>query len=107
MRMHIILGSLENYGYDFNYIDQIIMMLINNIPVINELTTIKIELSNIYERLLRDNAIKRTEDITVAINGNELVLHGFEYNPLIFQRMTYENDRYRLLRNSLGFIKIE
>jgi len=46
-------------------------------------------------------------DITVAINGNELVLPGFEYNPLIFQRMTYENDRYRLLRNSLGFIKIE
>jgi flagellar basal body rod protein FlgF len=107
IRMHIILGSLGNYGYDFNYIDQIIMMLINNIPIIDELTTIKIELSNIHERLLGDNAIIRTEDRTVTIFGKEQVFPGIEINPLIFDRMIYENDRYGLLRDSLELIKIE
>jgi flagellar basal body rod protein FlgG len=64
LRMHIILWELKNYGYNFDDKDQIIMMLINNIPILDELSRIRIKLyddqiQNIFDlnrlNLLRDS----------------------------------------------------
>jgi flagellar basal body rod protein FlgG len=46
MRMHIILWELKHYSYNYDHIDQIIMMLINNIPILNELSLVRFELRN-------------------------------------------------------------
>jgi flagellar basal body rod protein FlgF len=46
LRMHIILWDLKHYGYNYDHIDQIILMLINNIPILNELSRLRMEFSN-------------------------------------------------------------
>jgi flagellar basal body rod protein FlgF len=46
LRMHIILWELKNYGYNYDDKDQIIMMLINNIPILDELSWIRMKLYN-------------------------------------------------------------
>jgi flagellar basal body rod protein FlgG len=48
LRMHIILWELKNYGHNFDDKDQIIMMLINNIPILDELSRIRKNLSNAH-----------------------------------------------------------
>jgi flagellar basal body rod protein FlgF len=45
LRMHNILWDLKNYGYNYDNIDQILLMLINNIPILNELSRIEMRLT--------------------------------------------------------------
>jgi flagellar basal body rod protein FlgG len=51
LRMHVILWELKNYAYNYDHIDQIILMLINNIPILNELSFIRSELPNFQPQI--------------------------------------------------------
>ncbi len=108
MRMHIILWELKNSGYNFDDRDQIILMLINNIPILNELEAIKRELLNVQEIILdKENRLTTTEDIKITTNLLELKFPERIYNTL-HQRMTmYEIFRDNLLKSSIKFLKIK
>jgi flagellar basal body rod protein FlgG len=108
MRMHIILWELKNNGYNYDDKDQIILMLINNIPILNELEAIKRELLNVQEIILdKENKLTTTEDIKITTNILELKFPGRIYNRL-HERMTmYEIFRDNLLKSSIKFLKIK
>jgi flagellar basal body rod protein FlgG len=105
MRMHIVLWELKNYGFNFDVRSQIILMLINNFPIIDELITIRIELLNIQEKLLKDDEKIITEYITTK--NDEIVFPFKRSNPLYDRIALSEIYRYDLLRSSIKFLKIE
>jgi flagellar basal body rod protein FlgG len=107
IRMHIILWELKNNGYNFDDRDQIILMLLNNIPILNELERIKMELLNIQEILDKENKLTETEDRIITINGQELNLPRIiieKSDQRMAMREIFRND---LLKNSIKFLKIE
>jgi flagellar basal body rod protein FlgG len=106
MRMHIILWELKNYGYNYDDKDQIILMLINNIPILNELETIKRELLNVQELLDKDNKLTITNDRKITINGKEFNFPR-TINKLHEKMTIYEINRNNLLISSIKFLKIE
>jgi hypothetical protein len=105
IRMHIILWELKNYGYNYDDRDQIILMLINNIPILNELEAIKMELVNIREVLEKDNNLTEIEDVIIIINELEIKLPRIN-NELYLRIAMYEIFRNDLLKNSIKFLKI-
>jgi flagellar basal body rod protein FlgF len=86
MRMHIILALMKDIGHDYGSKDQILMMLINNLPVIDELMSIKSALQELTEALSKD----RDKDASGASASGG-----------------YGTTRYKLLENSLPFLGIQ
>jgi flagellar basal body rod protein FlgG len=106
LRMHIILWELKNNGYNYDDREQVILMLINNIPILNELEAIKMELINIQEILEKDNNLTETEGVIITINGQEIKLPRI--NNELYRRITmYEIFKNDLLKNSIKFLKIK
>jgi len=50
MRMYFILWELKAHGYNYDNKIQIMLMLINNIPILNELSMIKMKLIDQWQR---------------------------------------------------------
>jgi flagellar basal body rod protein FlgG len=107
LRMYIIISELNIYGYNYDAINQIILMLIYNIPMINELINIKIELLNVQERLLLDDEKIIIENISQIINEQEIIFPFRRRNPLYDKIMFSELFKDDLLRSSIKFIRIE
>jgi hypothetical protein len=106
MRMHIILGELKNNGYNFDAKDQIILSLINNIPILNELQAVKRELLNMQEMLDTEGKLTITEDRKFTINGAEINFPR-RYNKLRERMNIYEIFRNDLLKSGIKFLKLE
>jgi hypothetical protein len=80
-------------------------MLISNMPIVDELVTIKLEVLELQKKILGDDALIRTKDVQIKINGSEITLPEVEYNPLEYTGQSYGLDRHKLLDNSLPFFK--
>jgi flagellar basal body rod protein FlgG len=107
MRMNMILWELKNYGYNFDNKMQIILMLINNVPILSELFNIRLELINIQEKLLTEDERVIIENISITLNEHEVILPIRINNSLYLRINILEIYRHDLLRSSIKFLRIE
>ena len=107
IRMHFILETMKKSRLDYKEKSQVILMLINNLPIIDELTIIKIDLSSINEAILGDKAIKKGIDFVTTLDGQEVTFPVHEYNPFLREREFYALRKYLLLESCLPQLKIE
>jgi flagellar basal body rod protein FlgG len=109
IRMYDILFELRNFGNSFENKEQIILMLINNIPIIDGMTTLRIELKNILEKFSEGGETIIQRVLTITSFGQEFVmpLADMERMNRSMQRIHIENNRYDLLRRSLYFLRME